>query len=142
MLDGYKAEPYLEPGEQVWQVIRARYGYWIPPALSYTITMVDTHSTVAPFGFRLIVVTDRSILQFKTSWRYQVQEMLARLPRDRLIGPLNDQWTKVPTVGAKLYVHRKFLGVVAEADHELWNTRSDWSYDEAMALKTPAPEFM
>lgn len=109
-----KAQPYLQPGEQVQAIIGGQKisQWWL--LLSALILLFANE-------YRTIVVTDRRILVLQgTKWtQTTVKGVLAELPRGIQIGPASGLWWKCTTLGEKLYVHKRFHKDVLAADTAL-----------------------
>ena len=106
-----KAQPYLQPGEQVQAVFAGQKinQWWV--MLSALILLFGNE-------YRTVVVTDRRILVLRgTRWtQTTIKGVLAELPRGTLIGPASGLWWKCTSLGAPLYVHKRFHKDVLAAD--------------------------
>lgn len=110
-----RAQPYLEPGEQIRQVFLGQTGpspYWI--FLTWFITLFSSQ-------YFVFVVTDRAILVLKAAkWvPSKVTGIEARLPRATRIGPVSGVWAKSEGLGKKVWIHKRFHKDVLDADMEL-----------------------
>ncbi len=98
-----RAQPFLEPGEQVRSVFCAQTGvspYWA--LLSSWIVLLSR-------GYYVLVVTDRSILALRSGWftGTNPKTLTARLP----LAPMDDPsgiWGQIHLGGVKYWVHRRF----------------------------------
>ena len=100
-----RAQPYLEPGEQIQAVFLAQTGPtpWLAGAFGAIIYMFIAK-------YRVVVVTDRSILLLKAgAWTpSKPTELVKRVPRTGL-GPFAGRvWGKVMIDGERHWVHRRF----------------------------------
>lgn len=106
-----KAQPYLQPGEQIQAIIGGQKisQWWI--LLSALIMLFANE-------YRTIVVTDRRILVLQgTRWtQTTIKGVLGELPRATVIGPASGLWWKCMTLGETVYVHKRFHKDVLAAD--------------------------
>ena len=105
------AAPLLKPDEKIQAVFGAQTVSQYLSLISYWIIIVKN-------AYRVVVVTDQRILvcrsgRFRTT---PVNEVLAELPRTTRIGEPSGLWWKCETLGAKLYVHRRYHKDVRTAD--------------------------
>ena len=110
-----RAQPYLEPGEQVRHVFMGQTGpspYW--SFLTYWIMLISGQ-------YFVFVVTDRAILVLNAAkWLpNKVKGIEARLPRATQIGPVSGMWGKSEGLGKKVWIHKRFHKDVLAADSEL-----------------------
>ena len=106
-----KAQPFLQPGERVQVVFGAQKitQWWV--LLSAFILLFANR-------YRTVVVTDRRILVLDGTRMSQtkVTGVLAEVPRTVQIGPPSGLWWKCESLGAPLYVHKRFHKDVVAAD--------------------------
>jgi hypothetical protein len=100
-----RAQPFLEPGEQVQAVFLAQTGPtpWLAGAFGAIIYMFIAK-------YRVVVVTDRGIVLLKAgAWSpAKPKELVKRLPRQGL-GPFSAKvFQKVMLDGERHWVHRRF----------------------------------
>jgi hypothetical protein len=100
-----RAQPFLEPGEQIQAVFLGQTGPtpWLAGAFGAIIYMFIAK-------YRVIVVTDRGILLLKAgAWTpSKPKELVKRAPRQGL-GPFDAKvWGKVMIDGERHWVHRRF----------------------------------
>ncbi len=110
-----RVRPHLQPGEQVEQVFLAQGGItpWLANGpLGVLGTLAATR--------RIIVVTNQAILVVGasklTGTTPTKRGVIARLPRQTVIGPPKGMWAKVRIGDEKLYVHRRFHGDIKRAN--------------------------
>ena len=109
-----RAQPLLEPGEQVQQVFPAQSG--MNPNLifvSWLFLLFNKYYTV--------VATDRAVVVLSASAMRPTfpKAVVMRLPRQTSIGPTSGAlWSAVnlPGMPKPVYVHRRFYKDVAAAD--------------------------
>jgi hypothetical protein len=113
-----RARPYLQPGEQVEQVFLAqgRITPWLANGpLGLLGSLVATR--------RIIVVTNQTILVVEasklTGTTSTKRGVIARLPRQTLIGPPKGMWAKVRIGDEKLYVHKRFHADIRQANERV-----------------------
>lgn len=110
-----RAQPYLEPGEQVRHVFMGQTGPspWFS-ALSYWIVLTSGK-------FFIFVVTDRAILVLRASKLVtsKPKDIEARLPRATQLGPVTGIWAPTHALGQRVWVHKRFHKDVLAADTEL-----------------------
>ena len=108
------AAPLLEPNEQVRHVFLAQEG------ASPYLVFLSVWSTFF-FKYRVVCVTDRAIVVMAcTRTRRTPTEVLMRLPRQTLIGPLERKlWAKTMITGRVMYINKGFQKDVAAADAEV-----------------------
>ena len=106
-----KAQPLLEPGEQIQAVIPAQTKNGWLGALGI-IWLIFTNR------YRPIVVTDRRIaITDSGKWAMaKPTTILASLPRNTQIGPPSGIWWKCTTLGEPLFIHKRFHKDVDLAD--------------------------
>jgi hypothetical protein len=107
-----RAQPYLEPGEQVQAVFMCQTGPspWFS-ALSWLIVL---------FGAKYYVVaaTDRNLVVLRAA-RFvpsKVTGLQSRLPRATRIGPVSGLWAKSQFLGEKTHINKRFHKDVQTAD--------------------------
>jgi hypothetical protein len=108
-----RAEPFMEPGEQIREVFLAQSGP--NPNLTFLTWLVVFFTQ-----YRVVAVTDRAIVvlaapRFRPSFPKSV---VARLDRNIKLGPpAGGLWSPVNLPGDKpTYVHRRFYKDVEAAD--------------------------
>lgn len=120
-----RAQPYLEPGEQVRHVFMGQTGPspWFA-ALSWWIVLISGK-------YFIFVVTDRAILVLLASkWVPSKPKAIeARLPRTTPLGPMKGIWAETHALGQRVWVNKRFHKDVEAADAEL----------AAMGGATPPP---
>jgi hypothetical protein len=106
-----RVQPYLRPGEQVEEVFPAQGG--ISPWL--TLTPLGALGAVFLLPFitrRIVVVTTQAIVVLEASkvtfTAPKGVGVIARLPRQTVIGPARSLWAKCRLGDEKLYVHRRY----------------------------------
>lgn len=109
-----RAQPHLQPGEQIQQVFLAQTG----PSPYFIIL---TYLTALWNKYFIVVVTDRSITilragLFKATFPKGPNPVQARLPRATRIGPLSGLWAKTTSLGPKVWIHKRFHSDVEAAD--------------------------
>lgn len=107
-----RAQPYLEPGEQVQHAFMAQAG---PHPFMILLLYVFAFF----FKYRIVVVTDRAIVVLKASLMRPSfpKELLARLPRQTQIGrKLSGIWGTGELNGEKIYINKRFHKDAAAAD--------------------------
>ncbi|MEO8694955.1 MAG: hypothetical protein ABI658_15620 [Acidimicrobiales bacterium] len=111
-----RAQPFLEPGEQITQIFPAQVGPnpWIVPAFGPIIVMLLSK-------MRVIAVTDRAVLVFNSSkLTPKPTALLQRLPRQTRLGPIEGKiWGKTTIGGERTWVHKRFHKDVQAADAAL-----------------------
>lgn len=107
-----RAQPFLEPGEQIQAVFLAQTGPspWFA-ALSWLIVLFGAK-------YYVVVATDRSIVLLNASSMVpsKVKGFDRRLPRGTRFGPLSGLWGKSEALGTKTHIHKRFHGDVEVAD--------------------------
>ena len=107
-----RAQPFLEPGEQIQAVFLAQTGPspWFA-ALSWLIVLFGAK-------YYVVVATDRNIVLLKASpWvPSNVKGIDRRLPRSTRFGPLSGIWGTSQALGTKTHIHKRFHGDVEVAD--------------------------
>ena len=107
-----RAQPFLEPGEQIQAVFLAQTGPspWFA-ALSWLIVLFGAK-------YYVVVATDRNIVLLNASaWvPSKVKGVDRRLPRSTRFGPLSGLWGKSQALGATTHIHKRFHGDVEVAD--------------------------
>lgn len=112
-----RAQPFLQPGEQVRHVFMGQTGpspYFA--LLSYLIVL---------FGgkYYVFVVTDQSITVLRASkWipsKPKSDNPEAVLPRATQLGPMSGLWGQTNALGQRVWVHKRFHKDVNAADAEL-----------------------
>lgn len=107
-----RAQPFLEPGEQVQYAIPAQTG---PHPMSILLGYVMAFF----MKYRIIVATDRAIVVLKGGALRPTfpKELLARVPRATTIGTkLSGLWGRGELNGENLYIHKRFQADVAAMD--------------------------
>jgi hypothetical protein len=110
-----RAQPFLEPGEQVQQVFLGQTG----PSPMFVLV---SYLIMLWSKFYVVVVTDRGILLLRSGALVpsKPKELAARLPRDVRIGPMSGLWGKTESLGPnKMWVHKRFHKDVAAADAQI-----------------------
>jgi hypothetical protein len=106
-----RAQPFLQPGEQVQAVFGGQKitQWWV--LLSALILLFANR-------YRTVVVTDRRILVLDGTRMSQtkVTGVLTEVPRAVQIGPPSGLWWKCESLGQPLYVHKRFHKDVIAAD--------------------------
>jgi hypothetical protein len=109
-----RAQPYLEPGEQVRHVFTGQTGPspWFA-ALSWWIILFAG-------DYYVFAVTDRAILVMKAGKFVPTKpkSLEARLPLTQ-IGPVSGLWAKTETLGKRVWINKRFHKDVEAADAEL-----------------------
>ena len=114
-----RAQPFLEPGEQVQQVFQAQGG--LPPYLA-NLPLFGALGALLQGAVvrRVIVVTDRAILLLDADKMNgtKPKALVSRLPRSTRIGPVRRgvPWTPIQLDGSRLWVHTRFQPDVQAAD--------------------------
>jgi len=128
------AAPLLEPNEQVRHVFLAQEG------ASPYLVFLSVWSTFF-FKYRVVCVTDRAIVVMAcTRTRRTPTEVLMRLPRQTLIGPLESKlWAKTMVTGRVMYIHRGFHKDVAAADAEVTGGPMPLPQPQPQAAPTATP---
>jgi hypothetical protein len=110
-----RVQPYLQPGEQVEQVFLAQGGMtpWLANgAFGLLGAMTATR--------RIVVVTSQAILVVEasklTGTTPTKRGVIARLPRQTVIGPPRGLWAKVRIADDNLYVHKRFHRDIEQAN--------------------------
>jgi hypothetical protein len=113
-----RAQPYLQPGEQIRHVFLGQTGpspYFA--LLSWLILL---------FGgkYYVFVVTDRSITVLRASkWMPSKPKASgnpeAVLPRATQLGPVSGLWGQTNALGQRVWVHKRFHKDITEADAEV-----------------------
>lgn len=110
-----RAQPFLEPGEQIQSVVMAQTGPspWFG-ALSWLIVL---------FGgkFYVVAITDRSIVALKAGafTPSKPKALVNRFPRNVWVGEVSGIWGKTQLLGETTYVHKRFHKDLKEADQAL-----------------------
>ncbi|CAN5746872.1 hypothetical protein BH10ACT1_BH10ACT1_21100 [soil metagenome] len=110
-----RAQPYLEPGEQVRHVFMGQTGpNPFLAALSWLIILIAGK-------YFIFVVTDRAILVLNASkWvPSKAKGIEARLPRATQIGPVSGIWGQTHALGQRVWINKRFHKDVQAADAEL-----------------------
>jgi hypothetical protein len=109
-----KAQPLLQPGEQIQAVIPAQTkSGWLGALGVLWLLLVNS--------YRPIVVTDRRIL-VTDSGRWSMgnpKSVVAEFPRQTRIGPVTGIWAKCTSLGDPLYINKRFHKDVAQADSQV-----------------------
>ncbi|MEX5637303.1 hypothetical protein [Parafrankia sp. FMc2] len=110
-----RAQPYLEPGEQVRQVFRAQTRSQL-----LVVLMPALHFMI---GRRIVVVTDRGVIVLRARRlmpsRPTGDTPLARLPRRTRFGEMEGMfWGSTSATGEQLWIASPFHKDVAQADRE------------------------
>jgi hypothetical protein len=106
-----KAQPYLQPGEEVQAVFGSqKYTQWWLLLSVLILLFVNK--------IYMVVVTDRRIVVLNCTKFSQtkVTGVDRELPRATRIGPPSGLWWKCETLGEKMYVHKRFHKDVEKAD--------------------------
>jgi hypothetical protein len=105
------ASPLLQQGEEIQAVIPAQ-------TISAYYALISIWILFLLNGHRVIVATNRRILVCSSGRLSitQVNEVLAELPRQTVIGPAHGLWYKTESLGQRLYINRRFHKDVAAAD--------------------------
>ena len=110
-----RAQPYLEPGEQVRHVFLGQTGPspWLA-ALSWLIILIAG-------DYYIFAVTDRAILVMKAGKFVpsKPKSLEARLPRQTRLGPVSGVWGQTNALGKRVWVNKRFHKDVDAADAEL-----------------------
>lgn len=111
-----RAQPYLEPGEQIQAVAMGQTGPspWFA-LLTYLVVL---------FGgakFYIFVFTDRSIIVLRAGmWTpAKPKELVGRLPREVWVGDVSGLWAKTNLAGETTHVHKRFHKDLKAADQAL-----------------------
>jgi hypothetical protein len=109
-----RAQPLLEPGENIEEVFLAQEGKgWMLGLGGGLLLLLFAKPLV-------VVVSDRAIVVFRQSKLTATpKDLLARLPRTTRFGPVKRIWAKVPLSGKQIYIHRRFHGDVRRSDAQL-----------------------
>ncbi len=112
-----RAQPYLDPGEQIQSVFLAQTGPtpWLAGAIGALVYAFFAK-------YRIVVVTDSAIVLLKAGALVPTKpkELIQRLPRASRLGPHEGKvWGKVQIGGERHWVHRRFRGDVQAADAAL-----------------------
>ncbi len=125
-----RAQPYLEPGEQVRHVFMGQTGPspWFA-ALSYLIVVLAGK-------YFIFVVTDRAIVVLRASKLVpsKPKALEVRLPRATQLGPVSGIWGATQALGQRVWVHKRFHKDLLAADTELAQLGGT-----AAAAPVPAP---
>jgi hypothetical protein len=121
-----RAQPFLESGEKVEEVFPAQAGSpWMVGLGGGLLLLLFAKP-------RDVVVTDRSIVVLRQSKATATpKELLGRIPRNTMIGPVRGIWAKTELNGEKLWIHRRFHKDVASADAALANATSSPEVSDA-----------
>lgn len=138
-----RAQPYLEPGEQVRHVFMGQTGPSPYITLALVLVLVFSSNVLSGLGLAAVglgvlalvglvaivasgdahvfAVTDRAIVVLSAPmWRpSKVTGIEARLPRSTRIGPVSGLWGSTDALGKKLWIHKRFHADVLAADTEL-----------------------
>ena len=129
-----RAQPFLEPGEQIQAVFLAQTGPspWFA-ALSWLIVLFGAK-------YYVVVATDRNIVLLKASaWvPSNVKGLDRRLPRSTRFGPLSGLWGKSEALGATTHIHKRFHGDVEVADSMAGVAAAPAAAGAVTATATPA----
>lgn len=110
-----RAQPYLEPGEEVRHVFMGQTGPspWFA-ALSWWIVLFAGK-------YFIFVVTDRAVLVLRASKLIpsKPKDIEARLPRATQLGPVSGMWGQTNALGQRVWVHKRFHKDLLAADNEL-----------------------
>ncbi|QXC63093.1 hypothetical protein KSP35_10090 [Aquihabitans sp. G128] len=110
-----RAQPYLEPGEQVRHVFMGQTGPspWFA-ALSSLIVLIAGK-------YFIFVVTDRAILVLNAGKLVPTKPkgIEARLPRATQLGPVKGIWGETHALGQRVWVNKRFHKDLQAADAEL-----------------------
>jgi hypothetical protein len=106
-----RAQPLLEPGEQIQAIFNGQSGaspYW---------SLLSTWIVVLTAGYAAIAVTDRSVVvlrngRFLGTRPIAVKGRFARQP----LGDPSGLWGSVEVGGTKYWVHRRYHNDVREAN--------------------------
>ncbi len=106
-------QPFLEPGEQIQQVFRARSGP--NPNLAFLTWLIYFFTT-----YEIVAVTDRAVVVLEGGrLTTKPRRVFDRLPRQTRLGPPSGVlWSRLPFPGRKKHwVHRRFYRDVEAADN-------------------------
>ena len=106
-----RVQPYLQPGDQVEEVFLAQGG--VSPWLNNGLFGAIGALLLVPFTTRrVVVVTDQAIVVVEaskvTGTTLTKRGVIARLPRQTVIGPARGVWAKFRLGDEKLYAHKRF----------------------------------
>ena len=106
-----RAQPFLDPGEQIQAVIPCQTGPspWLG-ALSWLFVVFGAK-------YYVLVATDRNLVALRSSmWvPFKPKSLEQRLPRATRIGPVSGLWGKSNVLG-KTHIHKRFHPDVDAAD--------------------------
>lgn len=134
-----RAQPYLEPGEQVQAVFTAQTGpspYWV---------LLSSWIVIFSAGYSVVVVTDRAIVVLRASrWAPSKPKALRmRGPRAVWLGPVSGLWDHI-MLDRRYWVHKRFHKDVMAADQALYAMQSQGQVQVAPApyavSQQPSPE--
>lgn len=112
-----RAQPFLQPGEQVRHVFMGQTGP------SPYLILVSSLIMLIGGKYYVFVVTDQSITVLRASKlvpsKPKSENPEAVLPRATQLGPMSGLWGQTNALGKKVWVHKRFHKDVEAADAEL-----------------------
>ena len=116
-----RAKPHLEPDEQIQSIFLVQSG---PPPFFMAVGVILLPLLVVVIFMTkhaTLVATDRAFVLLRNGRMggVKMNEVLARLPRDVLLGKPTGVWAKIHLDDRTYYVHRRFHKDVAAADAAL-----------------------
>ena len=117
-----RAQPYLEPGEQIQAVWLGQSGpspYYM--FLSYWIIIIGGH-------YKVFVATDRAILVLDAGKMTPAKpkRLRVRAPRHIQLGPCGGLWGQIHIAGTRYWVHKRFHKDIDAADAALAPASPAW----------------
>jgi hypothetical protein len=111
-----RAMPFLPAGSEIRQAFIGQAA----PSFFYFIVTYLTGLTFRN-KYRCVVVTPEVIYVLdSTKWSggAKPQALVGQMPRRSRLGPVSGRWAEVQLLGERHWVHKRFHGQVAAADHE------------------------
>ncbi len=103
-----RAQPFLEPGEQIQTVVPCQTG---PSPYFMLLTSLIFFWT----KYWHVVATDRALVVLRAGMLGRPKAVAYRLPRTTTFGPLTGLWAKTQLLGTAAYVHKRFQKDAAAA---------------------------
>jgi hypothetical protein len=114
------ASHLLQPGEQIQVVFPAQ------TTNPYAPSLIAGWAALSSNGNRVVVVTDRRILLYRTARIRvsQINEIGLDLPRNTVIGPASGLWYQTDALAECLFINRRYHKDVAAADSAIGESPS------------------
>lgn len=106
-----RCQPLLPPNSQIRHAFVCQTG---PSPWLFIVTWL----TYFWIQYRIVCVTDEAIYVLRSSKvRYAPKAVIAELPRDQQLGPVEGVWSKIYLAGERHWVNKRFHKDIEAADH-------------------------